>query len=418
MLRPPPEQGPGAERGAASGLVLAAVLRRRVCLAQVGGCAAGVASAGPAVSPMHPPCCLPVGSAAQCREVRWCPLRPCAVLPRWGHRRSVLLHPPESAALPPPCPTLPGPRVGPPVMFVVEGLNVSEASGDVNRTCSVAGCDPDSLLNQASEEGGATWEGMAEGPPCQDRRPAGLSLCQPCPSPLPLTPPLGQVSAAARAPWSSWLATPAASWLDDFLTWASPEIPQCCRAFANGTRCPPPDQPPCGGPAPPQECGECATCFAPGELPGGRPTLAQFQVGPAARAGGRGGSQAAGHCVARLAQVGLLPCCRLCCSGISCESTAGAACSNPDLPLACPRPVAACCPGRRTSYPGSCSRCPLRPAPRGAPGHTATPSRWGTGWGWGRGGRAGPLPGPPCAQACCGDFHLCTACTDSLALPL
>ncbi|KAL4425013.1 hypothetical protein ABPG77_002898 [Micractinium sp. CCAP 211/92] len=124
-------------------------------------------------------------------------------------------------------------RVGPPVMFVVEGLNVSEASRDVNRTCSVAGCDPDSLLNQ--------------------------------------------VSAAARAPWSSRLATPAASWLDDFLTWASPEIPQCCRAFANGTRCPPPDQPPCAGPLPPEACSECATCFAPGELPGGRPTLAQFQ---------------------------------------------------------------------------------------------------------------------------------------------
>ncbi|KAL4457923.1 hypothetical protein ABPG75_012788 [Micractinium tetrahymenae] len=124
-------------------------------------------------------------------------------------------------------------RVGPPVMFVVEGLNVSEASPDVNRTCSVAGCDPGSLLNQ--------------------------------------------ISAASRAPWSSWLATPAASWLDDFLTWVSPEIPQCCRAFANGTRCPPPDQPPCAGPAPPEECGECTTCFAPGELPAGRPTLAQFQ---------------------------------------------------------------------------------------------------------------------------------------------
>jgi len=33
-------------------------------------------------------------------------------------------------------------------MFVVERLNISEASPDVNLTCSVAGCDADSLLNQ------------------------------------------------------------------------------------------------------------------------------------------------------------------------------------------------------------------------------------------------------------------------------
>lgn len=39
--------------------------------------------------------------------------------------------------------------VGPPVMFVVNDLNVSEAAPDVNHICSVAGCDQDSLLNQA-----------------------------------------------------------------------------------------------------------------------------------------------------------------------------------------------------------------------------------------------------------------------------
>lgn len=33
-------------------------------------------------------------------------------------------------------------------MFVVQDLNVSEAAPDVGRVCSVAGCDPDSLLNQ------------------------------------------------------------------------------------------------------------------------------------------------------------------------------------------------------------------------------------------------------------------------------
>lgn len=122
-------------------------------------------------------------------------------------------------------------RVGPPVMFVVQGLNVSEGAPDVGRVCSVAGCDPDSLLNQVAQ--------------------------------------------AARAPWSSWLATPAASWLDDFLTWASPEIPQCCRQDANGTRCPPPDQPPCSDS--PDACADCTACFAPSDLPGGRPDLQQFQ---------------------------------------------------------------------------------------------------------------------------------------------
>ena len=162
-------------------------------------------------------------------------------------------------------------------MFVVEGLNVSAASPDVSRVCSIAGCDPDSLGSRAA--------------------------------------------AAARAPWASWLATPAASWLDDFLTWSSPEIPQawrrggggvlwmyaagrlygtsgealprppaslpapplsrpqCCREFTNGTHCPPPDQPPCSDD--PAACANCTTCFAPADLPGGRPSLQQFQVSAA-----------------------------------------------------------------------------------------------------------------------------------------
>jgi hypothetical protein len=41
-------------------------------------------------------------------------------------------------------------RVGPPVMFVVQGLNLSRAVPDVARVCSVAGCDRDSLLNRVS----------------------------------------------------------------------------------------------------------------------------------------------------------------------------------------------------------------------------------------------------------------------------
>jgi hypothetical protein len=52
--------------------------------------------------------------------------------------------------LPQPCPPppLPARRVGPPVMFVVQDLNVSAAAPDVAAVCSVAGCDADSLLNQ------------------------------------------------------------------------------------------------------------------------------------------------------------------------------------------------------------------------------------------------------------------------------
>jgi len=35
---------------------------------------------------------------------------------------------------------------------------------------------------------------------------------------------------------------PAASWLDDFLVWISPEAFGCCRKFTNGSYCPPDDQ--------------------------------------------------------------------------------------------------------------------------------------------------------------------------------
>ncbi|KAF9686608.1 hypothetical protein SADUNF_Sadunf02G0006900 [Salix dunnii] len=52
-------------------------------------------------------------------------------------------------------------------------------------------------------------------------------------------------SAIARAsltPESSYIAMPAASWLDDFLVWISPEAFGCCRKFTNGTFCPPDDQ--------------------------------------------------------------------------------------------------------------------------------------------------------------------------------
>ena len=41
-------------------------------------------------------------------------------------------------------------RVGAPLFLVVEHLNMSRSATDVNRTCSVAGCDDRSLMNQVS----------------------------------------------------------------------------------------------------------------------------------------------------------------------------------------------------------------------------------------------------------------------------
>ena len=98
--------------------------------------------------------------------------------------------------------------------------------------------------------------------------------------------PCVQVSNAARSPSTSWLAGPPASWLDDFLSWISPSLPQCCRAFPpkdpaglESEPCPPPDQPPCTSQGSP--CANCSVCFAaghhpaPGVLVDGRPSLDQ-----------------------------------------------------------------------------------------------------------------------------------------------
>lgn len=51
-----------------------------------------------------------------------------------------------------------------------------------------------------------------------------------------------QISRASLVPESSYIAKPAASWLDDFLVWMSPEAFGCCRKFVNGSYCPPDDQ--------------------------------------------------------------------------------------------------------------------------------------------------------------------------------
>ncbi|GLT63217.1 hypothetical protein SLA2020_357960 [Shorea laevis] len=129
-------------------------------------------------------------------------------------------------------------RVGPPLYFVVRDYNYSQESSDTNKLCSINHCDSNSLLNE--------------------------------------------ISRASVIPESTYIAKPAASWLDDFLVWISPEAFGCCRKFTNGTYCPPDDQPPCclpdegscdfGG-----VCKDCTTCFRHSDLINDRPSTEQFR---------------------------------------------------------------------------------------------------------------------------------------------
>ncbi|KAF8410301.1 hypothetical protein HHK36_002827 [Tetracentron sinense] len=90
-----------------------------------------------------------------------------------------------------------------------------------------------------------------------------------------------QISRASLVPESSYIAKPAASWLDDFLVWMSPEAFGCCRKFTNGSYCPPDDQPPCCSPDE-SSCGlggvckDCTTCFRHSDLNNDRPSTSQF----------------------------------------------------------------------------------------------------------------------------------------------
>ncbi|PON78470.1 Niemann-Pick C type protein [Trema orientale] len=128
-------------------------------------------------------------------------------------------------------------RVGPPLYFVVKNFNYSSQSRQTNKLCSISGCDSNSLLNE--------------------------------------------ISRASLTPESSYIAKPAASWLDDFLVWMSPEAFGCCRKFINGSYCPPDDQPPC---CTPDEspcglggvCKDCTTCFRHSDLVNDRPSTVQF----------------------------------------------------------------------------------------------------------------------------------------------
>ncbi|XP_019173720.1 PREDICTED: Niemann-Pick C1 protein [Ipomoea nil] len=123
-------------------------------------------------------------------------------------------------------------RIGPPLYFVVKNYNYSSESGQTNQLCSINHCNSDSLLNE--------------------------------------------ISRASLTPETSYIAKPAASWLDDFLVWMSPEAFGCCRKFTNGSFCPPDDQPPCSSSAT-GICKDCTTCFLHSDLVNGRPTTEQFK---------------------------------------------------------------------------------------------------------------------------------------------
>ncbi|CAA0830100.1 Patched family protein [Striga hermonthica] len=129
-------------------------------------------------------------------------------------------------------------RIGPPLYFVVQNYKFSSESRQTNQLCSISQCDSNSLLNE--------------------------------------------IARASLVPESSYIAKPAASWLDDFLVWLSPEAFGCCRKFTNGSYCPPDDQPPCcsssdGSCGLSAVCRDCTTCFRHSELQNDRPSTAQFR---------------------------------------------------------------------------------------------------------------------------------------------
>ncbi|XP_062163882.1 uncharacterized protein LOC133870706 [Alnus glutinosa] len=128
-------------------------------------------------------------------------------------------------------------RIGPPLYFVAKNYNYSSESRHTNQLCSISQCDSDSLLNE--------------------------------------------IARASLIPESTYIAKPAASWLDDFLVWMSPEAFGCCRKFTNESYCPPDDQPPCCSSSEgicglDGVCKDCTTCFRHSDLHNDRPSTVQF----------------------------------------------------------------------------------------------------------------------------------------------
>ncbi|XP_006652645.2 NPC intracellular cholesterol transporter 1-like [Oryza brachyantha] len=131
-------------------------------------------------------------------------------------------------------------KVGPPLYFIVKNFNYSSLSEHTNQICSINQCNSNSLLNEIAKQ--------------------------------------------SLSPETSYIAKPAASWLDDFLIWMSPEAFGCCRKFVNGSYCPPDDQAPCcqhdqdsSSCSSSGACNNCTTCFLRSDLHNGRPSTTQFE---------------------------------------------------------------------------------------------------------------------------------------------
>jgi hypothetical protein len=80
-------------------------------------------------------------------------------------------------------------RVGPPLLLVVRGLNMSARAPDVDAVCSTAGCRDDSLLNRVRAIGlgyrvlpRRLPRRLAAQPACAPRRRAGASAALPAPA--------------------------------------------------------------------------------------------------------------------------------------------------------------------------------------------------------------------------------------------
>jgi len=115
-------------------------------------------------------------------------------------------------------------RVGPPALFVVKDLNMSQSSLDVDKICGKALCSNDSLLAQI---------------------------------------------AAAKSGHMYHLESTAASWLDDFMVWINPSLEYGCHVYQNGTTQCFDDH----GVYPPK-CQKCITRDFP---PGSRPSIREVQ---------------------------------------------------------------------------------------------------------------------------------------------
>ncbi|KAK9944387.1 hypothetical protein M0R45_009958 [Rubus argutus] len=163
-------------------------------------------------------------------------------------------------------------RVGPPLYFVVKDYNYSSESRHTNQLCSISHCESNSLLNEGTTM--LEWVLDVEYDFLQFNA-SNTHLSSFC-TRLHIF-----ISRASLTPESSYIAKPAASWLDDFLVWISPEAFGCCRKYLNASYCPPDDQPPCCSPddAPcglGGVCKDCTTCFRHSDLVNDRPSTAQF----------------------------------------------------------------------------------------------------------------------------------------------